>query len=147
VRLVLDTSTVVAAVRSPSGASYELLANGLRGRFDWLMSVPLSLEYEDVLCRPEHLKVSGLNLAKVGRLIDTILLQATKVLLDRPFDVSVPDPNDKHTYNSALLGAADALVTHNLRHFTSLPIAFGVKLYSPAQALRVLRGEDHGPTS
>lgn len=54
--LVLDTDVLVAALRSDQGASRQLLMAALEHRVDMLVSVPLILEYEAVLTRPEHLK-------------------------------------------------------------------------------------------
>ena len=71
-RVVLDTNVLVAASRSSQGASYALL-QALRNRqFIILLSVPLMLEYEAVLKRPEQLAVSirsqdrGLIFVNVG---------------------------------------------------------------------------------
>ena len=52
-RVVLDTNVLVAALRSRRGASHRLLR--LVGDQRWQInpSVPLLLEYEDVLKRPD----------------------------------------------------------------------------------------------
>ena len=52
-KLVLDTNVLVAGVRSRTGASNLILIAGFEGRFDWMCSVPLFFEYEDVLGRAE----------------------------------------------------------------------------------------------
>jgi predicted nucleic acid-binding protein len=48
----MDTNTIVAAMRSPSGASAALLRAARRGRITLTATIPLCLEYEDV-CRPQ----------------------------------------------------------------------------------------------
>lgn len=58
-RLVLDTDVLLAALRSDRGASRQLLINALDRDIEVLVSVPLMLEYEAVLTRPEHLDASG----------------------------------------------------------------------------------------
>ena len=58
-RLVLDTSVLVAAIRSPSGASAEILRRVLRAELTMLASVPLYAEYEAVATRPDHLVRAG----------------------------------------------------------------------------------------
>jgi len=55
---VLDTDVLVAAFRSDIGASRQVLEAARARRFDLLLSVPLMLEYESVLTRPEHLAAS-----------------------------------------------------------------------------------------
>jgi predicted nucleic acid-binding protein len=53
-RLTFDTDVIVAALRSRTGASNALL-QALRGRqLEAVASVPMLLEYETVLMRPEQ---------------------------------------------------------------------------------------------
>jgi predicted nucleic acid-binding protein len=63
-RLILDTATMVAAIRSDAGASRQLLVSGLKRRLTLLASVPLMIEYQAVMTRSEHLKASGLSAGK-----------------------------------------------------------------------------------
>ncbi|HZU31093.1 MAG TPA: PIN domain-containing protein, partial [Candidatus Angelobacter sp.] len=63
---VLDTDVIVAALRSDKGASRQLLLAALQGKFELLLSVPLIVEYEAVLTRPEHLAACGLNSTEIG---------------------------------------------------------------------------------
>src|SRR5690606_5495999 len=72
VKLVLDTDVVTAAVRSPTGASAELLRLAALGRCRLIVSVPLMLEYEAVLMRNDHLAASRLDAADMGYLLDGI---------------------------------------------------------------------------
>ena len=58
-RAVLDTSTVIAGFRSPSGASAELLRLALRGTYEIAASLPVFLEYEDVLQREDQRLLMG----------------------------------------------------------------------------------------
>ena len=61
VRVVLDTDVVVAAMRSPRGASAAILRAARQGRVTLLASVPLALEYEAVASRAEHRLAAGLT--------------------------------------------------------------------------------------
>jgi predicted nucleic acid-binding protein len=67
---VLDTDVIVAALRSDRGASRQLLLAALNQQFEMLLSVPLILEYEAVLTRPQHLTACGLSITEVGRVLD-----------------------------------------------------------------------------
>jgi hypothetical protein len=81
-RLVLDTATMVAGIRSDRGASRRLLRMALEGRgFRPLISVPLLIEYEAVLTRPEHLKVARLTIDDIGVLLDAVAAVAERVEL------------------------------------------------------------------
>ena len=70
--MVLDTDVLVAALRSDRGASRALLVRALEGHCLPLVSVPLMIEYEAVLTRPEHLLASRLSHADVQTLLDAL---------------------------------------------------------------------------
>lgn len=55
-QVVLDTDVLTAALRSPSGASAEIVRLVKLGQLRWLVSVPLMLEYEAVTLRAERLE-------------------------------------------------------------------------------------------
>jgi uncharacterized protein with PIN domain len=75
VKVVLDTSVIVAATRSDSGASRQLLRAGLARRFEPLLSVALALEYEAVWKRPEQLAVSGGTIEEIDKLLNALPLR------------------------------------------------------------------------
>ncbi len=50
-QLVIDTNVIIAALRSKRGASAKLLSLLGTGLFDFHLSVPLVLEYEEVILR------------------------------------------------------------------------------------------------
>ena len=54
-RVVFDTSVLVAAVRSRRGASFALISSIPSPHFQICLSVGLYAEWQDVLTRPEHL--------------------------------------------------------------------------------------------
>jgi len=64
-RIVLDTSVVVAGLRSRLGASNALLRLVANRRLRLLATPPLFLEYEEVLGRPEQRLEHGLTLEQV----------------------------------------------------------------------------------
>jgi putative PIN family toxin of toxin-antitoxin system len=115
-RYVLDTDVVVAALRSDRGASRQLLLAALNKHFDLLLSVPLILEYEAVLTRPEHLTASGLNSKEVGRLLDDLAAVAEPAKITFRWRSNLPDPDDDMVLETAVNGHADAIVTFNIRH-------------------------------
>ena len=80
-KLILDTSVMVAAIRSDRGASRRLLIGAFNGAFDLLVSTSLLIEYEAVMSRPQHLGVSGLSELDVAALLDAVAGVATPVRL------------------------------------------------------------------
>jgi putative PIN family toxin of toxin-antitoxin system len=81
VRLVLDTNVLVAALRSDRGASRKLLLSALDREIKVLVSVPLIIEYEAVLTRPEHLAAAGFSIEEVNAVLDAFVAVAEPVQL------------------------------------------------------------------
>jgi putative PIN family toxin of toxin-antitoxin system len=139
VKFVLDTDVVIAALRSPAGASAALLRTARRRDIDILASVALALEYEEVLLRPEHGIAAGLSVEMVLAFVDDL------IALCRPVDVNVMwrpqlrDADDEMVLEAAINGQADALVTFNRRDYGASPQRFGIELLSPGDALRKVR--------
>jgi putative PIN family toxin of toxin-antitoxin system len=138
-RYVLDTDVVVAALRSSQGASRQLLLLALDKRFDLLLSVPLILEYEAVLTRPEHLTACGLNRAEVGHVLDDLAAVAEPVKTAFRWRSNLPDPDDAMVLETAVNGHADAIVTFNMRHFEPASRSFDCAVLLPRDALQQMR--------
>ena len=66
--VVLDANVLVAAIRSRRGASFRVLEQVGRGRFEIVVWVALVLEYEEVLER--HWVAAGLEASDVQDLLD-----------------------------------------------------------------------------
>jgi putative PIN family toxin of toxin-antitoxin system len=138
-RYVLDTDVVVAALRSNQGASRQLLLLALDKRFELLLSVPLILEYEAVLTRPEHLAACGLNRAEVGHVLDDLVAIAEPVKVAFRWRSNLPDPDDAMVLETAVNGHADAIVTFNMRHFEPASRSFDCAVLLPRDALQQMR--------
>ncbi len=67
-QVVIDTNVIVAGLRSKRGSAFQLLALIGMGQFDIHLSVPLVLEYTEIL--PRHLPNLYLNREEVEDLID-----------------------------------------------------------------------------
>lgn len=138
-RLVLDTSVLVAALRSPVGASRRLVESALAGRYRMLISVALMLEYEAVLTRPEHLVESGLDAEEVNEFLDALVLVCEPVRLSFLWRPAVRDPDDDMVLELAVNGKADALATFNVRDFAQVAKGFGIAVLSPGAAWKKVR--------
>jgi putative PIN family toxin of toxin-antitoxin system len=139
VSFVLDTDVIVAALRSDRGASRQLLLAGLNQQFELLLSVPLILEYESVLTRPEHLAAFGLSSAEVGLVLDDVAAIARPVRLAFRWRPRLSDPNDDMVVETAINGGASAIVTFNQRDFADAGKHFKCGAMLPAAALQQIR--------
>lgn len=138
-RLVLDTSIMVAALRSALGASRQLLVAALEKRVTLLASVPLMIEYDAVLTRPEHLEASGLTLGEMKTVLDAVAAVAEPVRLSFLWRPMLSDPNDDMVLETAVNGRADYLVTFNQKDFEELGLKLGCHIALPGNVLHRLR--------
>jgi putative PIN family toxin of toxin-antitoxin system len=135
-RTVLDTDVLVAAVRSDRGTSRALLVAALERRYSVLASVPLMLEYESVLNRPEHLEAAGISSADVEILLDALAVVVEPIRISYLWRPILPDSGDDLVLETAVNGRADIVVTFNRGDFEAAVTRFGIEILSPADAVR-----------
>jgi putative PIN family toxin of toxin-antitoxin system len=137
--IVVDTNVLVAATLSPFGASFQLLTLVPQRRFELLLSVPLMLEYEEVLKRDEMRAQSHLTLEEIDVLLDMLAAVGTPRTPFFRWRPQLPDPDDEMVLELAVNGRADAIVTVNVRHFLPAAGTFGIEVLRPGECLRRLR--------
>jgi putative PIN family toxin of toxin-antitoxin system len=135
---VLDTDVMVAASRSDAGASRQVLEAALDRRFELLLSVPLMLEYEAVLTRPEHLATSGVSKEDVFAVLDELASIGTKVRFEIRTRPTLRDADDEMVLETAVNGNADAIITFNDQDFRLAAARFWCSVMRPGEALRAL---------
>ncbi len=138
VRLVLDTDVVVAAMRSPKGASAAIVRAARMRRITLLASVALALEYESVCHRAEHQLASGLTRLEIEIFLAAIIALSEPVETHFRWRPQLRDPGDEMVLEAAVNGLADALVTFNLRDFGMVPLRFGIRVLRPRETLERL---------
>lgn len=129
----------MAALRSNRGASRQLLTDGLNRRIELLVSVPLMLEYEAVLTRPEHLHASALSASEVNEILDALAVVMIPVHLHFLWRPRLKDPADEMILETAVNGAADPLVTFNIRHLAVAAREFGIRAVRPGDLLKEVK--------
>jgi putative PIN family toxin of toxin-antitoxin system len=134
----MDTDTIVAALRSPSGASAELLRRARRGEIVLAASVSLFMEYEAGCSRPEHILAAGLDACDIGVFLDGLAHMIDPVEVDFLWRPQLRDPADELVLEAAVNAAAQALVTFNLKHFARAAERFGLSVSQPGPFLRSL---------
>lgn len=137
-RLVLDTSTIVAAMRSPAGVSAHLLRRARLKQISLLANIALALEYEAVCLRPEHLTAAQLTAAEANIFVTAVIALCEPVesyFLWRP---QLRDPADEFVLEAAVNGRAEAIITFNRRDFLPAAQRFGIEIVGPDEILRRL---------
>ena len=130
---------MVAAMRSPTGASAALLLRISQGFAKPLVSVALALEYQATCHLPEHRLASGLRESDVDDFINTLISLAAPVDIHFLWRPQLRDPGDEMVLETAVSGQAAAIVTFNRRDFGSAPKSFGIAVLLPGEALKRTR--------
>lgn len=136
-RIVLDTSVLVAATRSRKGASFALVASVSSPLFQLCLSVGVYTEWQAVLTRAEHLPSGSsveLALAFTCYLASQAHLQDVHFLW-RPF---LRDPGDDMVLECAVAAGCQYIVTHNVKDFRGTE-QLGVQAVTPGQFLQTLK--------
>jgi predicted nucleic acid-binding protein len=108
-------------------------------RFALLLSVPLFLEYEAVLKRPDRQAVHGLSSESIDTLLAVWASFCVPVNLHFLWRPQLRDVNDEMVLETAVNGRADGLVTFNVQDFKPAASRFGIELLTPAQWLTTWR--------
>ncbi|MDZ7640632.1 MAG: PIN domain-containing protein [Desulfurivibrio sp.] len=138
VAIVIDTNVFVAGLRSPGGASREVLRQSLMGRFQPLFGNALWLEYQDLLGRP----VWGAATSPDERLqvLAALAGQGRWITVYYGWRPNLPDEADNHLIELALAGNAEAIVTHNVRDVRGGELLFDkLRILTPAECLEEWR--------
>jgi putative PIN family toxin of toxin-antitoxin system len=132
-QIVIDTNVVVAAQRSRRGASAKLMSLIGTGPFEIYVSVPLVLEYEEVLLRQRT--SLGLTHEDVMHLVDALCALAHHQeihFLWRPY---LRDAGDELVLELAVAAGCDYIVTYNKSGFAGTE-RFGIDVINPNALLK-----------
>lgn len=115
-RITLDTSILVAAVRSRNGASFQLVSMLPSREFEIALTVALYTEWQAVLTRPEHLPAGVTADEALGfvRYLASVAHLQDVHFLWRPF---LRDPDDDMVLECAVASGSRFIVTHNMKDF------------------------------
>jgi putative PIN family toxin of toxin-antitoxin system len=138
-RVVLDTSVIVSALRSRSGASNAILRHVALSKLTVLATPPLFLEYEEVLLRPEQLLAHGFRPAEIGQFLRALASACEPVSVRFQWRPQLPNADDELVFEAAVNGRADAIVTHNIRDFSAAADMFGLKALRPGELLKEMK--------
>lgn len=133
---VLDTSVLVAGLRSKRGASYQILHAIRAGDIRIAVSVAFVLEYESVLLRPRM--VSAFKPRDIGKIVDGLCLLASHQQVFFAWRPFLADPDDDLVLELAVAASTRFIITHNIADFRGSD-SMGVQAITPATALTLIR--------
>jgi putative PIN family toxin of toxin-antitoxin system len=138
-RIVMDTSVLVAGLRSRNGASNAVLGLIADRRITPLATLTLFLEYEAVLKRPEQRAALGYSLDDADRILAALASAIEPVELHFRWRPQLRDPADDMVLEVAVNGRAEAVVTHDIADFATMAERFGIPALRPVELLRRIR--------
>jgi len=138
-KVVLDTSVLVAAARSRNGASFNVVSMLPSNQFEIALTVALYTEWQSVMTRPEHLPLGASAEVAIGflRYLAAIAHLQDVHFLWRPF---LRDPDDDMVLECAVASGSQYIVTHNVKDFKRAP-ELKVNAITPAEFLTLLRSK------
>jgi predicted nucleic acid-binding protein len=136
-KAVIDTNVLVAALRSRLGASFALLQRVGTEAFEHALTVPLVMEYEDVLMRPGMVPISD---AAVQAVMDYVCKTGTHQPVHFLWRPLLADPKDDMVLEAAVGAGCPWIVTFNTKDFAAAA-TLGVSAILPADFLKLLENE------
>ncbi len=134
-RIVLDTSVLISALRSRQGASFRLLSLIDENKFEFVLSVPLVIEYEAVAKRLAG--EFGLSAVDIDDFLDYLCRVGRHQKIHFLWRPHLHDPDDDMVLELAVESESRYLISHNLKDFSKVG-RFGIQALSPAEFLRVI---------
>lgn len=132
-QIVIDTSVLLAGLRSSRGEAFRLLQLVGTGRFEINLSVPLVIEYESVLLRElPNLRVPRSVVEDVLNFHCAVANRQQIFFLWRPF---LRDPQDDMILVLAVKTGADTIVTYNQSDFVGVEETFQMRVMTPGEFL------------
>ena len=135
-RVVLDTSVIVAGLRSRLGASHRLLELVAEEGLVPLVTTALFLEYEEVLKRPEQRLATGMDEKDIAGFMAAFASSAEPVEVHFLWRPQLADPDDEIVLEAAVNGRSEVIVTHNVRHFEPAAGQFGLEVVTRGAFLK-----------
>jgi putative PIN family toxin of toxin-antitoxin system len=131
-RIVLDTNVLVSALRSSQGVSFKLVSLIGQGKFSLHLSVPLVLEYEEVLLRTKPDVLSEQDIEDFLDYVCKVGEHHKIFFLWRPF---LKDTDDDMVLELAVNAMCSHVITFNIKDFAGSE-QFGLKVITPLEFLR-----------
>lgn len=132
-QIVLDTNVIVSGLRSKRGSAFCLLTLVGTGLFEIHLSVPLVLEYQEVLSRElPNLYITAIDVEELIEFYCSVATRHRIFFLWRPF---LPDSKDDMVLELAVKAGCDSVVTYHTRDFVGIE-QFGLKTVTPVEFLR-----------
>ena len=128
---------------STTGASYFILQQVRNRKIQIAISVPVFLEYKDVLSRDSSLQNFGLQKIDVEKFLRFI------AYICKPFEIyfllrpNLKDEKDNKVVELAITSQSDYLITSNIKDFKNAELKFDqLKIITPSEFVKMWRDKN-----
>lgn len=134
-QIVIATNVFITALRSRRSASYKLLFETIREKYEQNISPALIFEYESIAKRELHnLKISEEHIESIFDMICAISNKCEIFFLWRP---QLKYPKDDHVLELAIESQSKYIITYNKRDFKGVD-KFGIEVLTPKEFLEII---------
>jgi predicted nucleic acid-binding protein len=130
----MDTNVLAAgACRHEESLAYRVLIGVLRREIPLMLTVPIALEYHEVMQRPAIMALTGLDHQQSADLVTILVSVSREVQIHFSWRPNLADESDNKFVEAAIHTGA-AIVTYNKRDFTAADIPqWGWTAMTPAE--------------
>ena len=139
--ITVDTNVIFQGLCSNIGASYKILQLLSNNRIQLALSVPVFIEYCDVLKRQTTLNKTGLSEGNINAVLDFLAYIGLEHRISFLYRPNLIDEKDNKFIELALASQSRFLVTSNIKHFimnNDLKL-YGVQVVTPGDFMRYWR--------
>jgi len=138
-RIVMDTNVLIGALLGSKGKNRDALRVCLREEARPLMGAALLHEYEDVMRRDHLFLKCPLSARERSTLLEAFLSVCEWVKVYYLWRPNLTDEGDNHLIELAIAGAAEMIVTNNIKDFHHAELRFPhLKIATPTQFIHHL---------
>lgn len=116
-RIVIDTNVLYQALRDRGGASYYILQLLRQNELELAVSVPVFLEYRDVLLRPKTLRDLQFTTEEIEAVLRFVAYVAKPTQIHFLMRPHLRDESDNMFVDLAFASNSEFIITNNIRDF------------------------------
>lgn len=141
--VTLDTNILYQALMSTTGASYFILLQVRNRKIQIALSVPVFIEYKDVLTRNKSLKDFKLQSNDVDKFLRFITYVGKTFEIYFLLRPNLKDEKDNKIVELAITSQSDYLITSNIRDFRNAELKFDqLKIITPSEFVKMWRNKN-----
>jgi len=139
--ITVDTNVIFQGLCSNIGASNKILKLLSNNKIQLALSVPVFIEYCDVLKRKSTLALTGLSESNIDAILDFLAYVGLEHRISFLYGPNLSDEADNKFIELSLASQSSFLVTSNVKHYVmnSDLRLYGLQVVTPGEFMRYWR--------